>query len=109
LTKPGIKRQWPSRQIAVELTGRVGERLLHNVGGVDPGRQPRVGPDGNHAFEPAAVPVQQLAAGRCIPGRRLPQQVISVGVGRGSPHKPNPETGGEILQFFSAIIIFSVK
>jgi hypothetical protein len=83
LPQPGVERQRPVPQVAVELAGRVGQRLLDHVGRVHARRQPAVEPQGDHAAEPVAVPGEQAVAGRGIAGGRPVEQFVGV---RGRGH-----------------------
>src|SRR5437773_784565 len=54
--------------------GEVEERLLEDVGGVEPALEAAVQPQADHPFEPLPVAVPELPEGVLIPGRTLPQQ-----------------------------------
>ena len=78
-----------------------GERLLHEVGGVHAGGQPRVEPQGDHAAKPLAVAFEQLAASDDIARLDRIQQVIGIrrlNVHRRWPSATDPAIRGGILQ-----------
>src|SRR5262249_21264583 len=54
--------------------GEVEERLLEDVGVVEPALEAAVQPYAYHPPQPLAVAVPELAEGVLIPGRTLPQQ-----------------------------------
>ena len=88
LAEPGVERQGAVAEVAREPQGRVGQRLLDDVGGVNPRGQPPVDPDGDHPPEPIAMPGQEFGPGRRVaePGR--PEQLVGIGRRRGASERP---------------------
>ena len=60
------------------MRGRLGQRVLDHVGGVDAGRQPGVEPDRHHAAEPVPVPPEELIGGGAVPGGGAVEQVVRI-------------------------------
>jgi hypothetical protein len=77
----GALKVRPLPGIAVQPAVRLGEGLLHHVGGVHARRQPAVQAQGNHAPQPVAVPLQQRAAGAAVAIAGAAQQLLGVGLG----------------------------
>src|SRR5262249_61614084 len=70
--------------------GEVEERLLEDVGGVEPALEAAVQAQADHPLEPLPVAVPELPEGVRIPGRTLPEQpdrVVRV-LHHGSAHTP---------------------
>jgi len=60
LTQPGIKGQGSIAQEVGQFLVRIGERVLHDIRGVDPGGEPPVKMNRNHLPKPVPVSLQKL-------------------------------------------------
>jgi hypothetical protein len=78
-SQPGVERQRLLPQIIRELSSGLGQRVLHQVGGVQAGGQPAVQAQGHHAPQPRPVVFQQLLPSGRVSLRRLAQQLLGVG------------------------------
>ena len=90
--QPEQRRQLRVSQIGVQIAGDVNERLLEHVGSVNPGPEPWVDPQLDHATEPIAIAIeyrrqrpwaataQPLDGVRCVAGSVFHE----------SPHTPYP-------------------
>ena len=68
--QPQEQRQLRVGQVVGELGDGVHERVLEDVGRVDPALEPAVEPGIDHPPQPGAVPDQRLAGGRSVACRR---------------------------------------
>jgi hypothetical protein len=61
-----------------QLAGGVEQCILHDVGRVQAGREPRVQVDGDHPPQPVAIAGKQLLPGRLISPAGAAQQLLAV-------------------------------
>jgi hypothetical protein len=63
LPEPGIEGQRAPLEVIVEPLGGFGEGVLDDVGGIDPGGEAAIKPDGDELPQAAAMAVQEAIAG----------------------------------------------
>ena len=107
LAEPRVERQRPVPQVVGQALRGVGQRLLHHVGGIDPGRHPAVDAQRDHLPQPAPMPRQQLLPGRLIARTRSLDQFFGVGllrrVHRVLPTMGSAKRGGKVTDFFKKV------
>jgi hypothetical protein len=80
LAQPGIERQRPLAQVAVELAAGLHEHFLHHVGRIDARRQAAVEQIGNHLAQAQPMASEQPIAGAGVAFAGLLQQLLGVGL-----------------------------
>ena len=63
LPEPGVIGQRPGSQILLKVLGRVKERILDDIGRIDPGGQAAIEPHGHHPRQAVLEPQEQLLTG----------------------------------------------
>jgi hypothetical protein len=78
--QPGVERHRPLAQVAGQLLGGLGQRLLDDVGRIDAGGQPAVHAHPYHLREPVAMTAQELLPRWAVALAGLCDQLLGIRV-----------------------------